>query len=91
MFSMNILRVVRRTLITTLVFECLAIIGSVPLDEALGLRSLLIGFQIQWAQWQGALGLAALVASFFFILECVIYLKNSDINFSRPSVSRLSE
>lgn len=82
MFSMNILRAIRRTAIVTVILGLFSAIGSIPADEPLGLRSVLIGVQVQFV---GILLVGASAACLFLIIEVIIYMKKSGFNISRLS------
>lgn len=79
---MNILRAIRRTAIVTVILGLFSAIGSIPADEPLGLRSVLIGVQVQFV---GILLVGASAACLFLIIEVIIYMKKSGFNISRLS------
>ena len=76
---MNIWRALRRTASVTAVLGFLAAYGSLPYDEPMGLRSLLVGFRMQF---EGILLMGACAAGFFILIELFLCVKNSGANLS---------
>jgi hypothetical protein len=78
-YGVNIWRALRRAAIVTTVIGFLSAYGTVPYDEPIGLRSLLIGFQLFFEE---ILIVGACAAGLFILIELFLWVKNSGANLS---------